>query len=210
MIFSVGSYANCQKGKCISISRNEESRVDFTGPRIRELAPKTAWWQEWHDNIGKVSEDENMAFFIKSYYESILKPLGPDRIMLMAPLDSIFTSYEDPEDFSHREILAAYLELYYDQPVYEVKVNDDGKLIRIMKNRFYNATKEYLEELIKKDIEMYGYNSIAAAHSYRRSLDLERNPKLCEKFLISPESYRRLAESQEKRYLEVHNGKRVG
>lgn len=194
------NYRNCKNSKGISISGDGGKQVGFQGKRIKELAPKLSWWKVWHENIGQVPEDENLAFYIMSYYETVLKPLGIRKVMNLIPEGSVLLCYEDPEEFCHREIVAAYLELYLNQEVPEVIVDEYGKIEKVGHSKYYGDIKKYLEELIKGSIEMYGFDCIAAANMHEYALYLESHPELCDIFPVNTDSYRRLAEVLENEY----------
>lgn len=202
------SYDNCKNLSVgISISGDGGKRVGFSGPKISKLAPKLSWWTLWHENIGCIPEDENLAFYIERYYDTVLKPLSPGELFMMIPRGKALLCYERPEDFCHREILAAYLELYFGFEVREVFVNEDGSIKKLGRNKYYKTIKDYLEELIKGSIDMCGHECIAAAYAFSQALYLEKHPDLCDKFPVSPESYRRLSEVLESDYA-VKKGKR--
>lgn len=194
------NYQNCKSPKGISISGDGGKKVGFQGKRIKELAPKLSWWKVWHDNIGKIPEDENLAFYIKSYYETVLKPFMENSSGVDIPDGTILLCYEEPADFCHRQIVAAFLELLYGQDVPEIVVHEDGTIKRVPRNKYYADIKRYLDSLIRESIDMHGYECIAAAYLFEKSLFLEENPKLCEEFPVSPEMYRRLADVFEDGY----------
>lgn len=57
MIYT-GSYNNCLKGKKVSISGDRGKNVEYQGLCFPPLAPKLSFWKVWHNNIGKISEQE--------------------------------------------------------------------------------------------------------------------------------------------------------
>ena len=54
-----GNYEECKLGNLISISGDRGRKVGFVGKAIPSLAPKRAFWEIWHNNIGRISEEEN-------------------------------------------------------------------------------------------------------------------------------------------------------
>ena len=44
--------------KTYSISGDRGQKVNYKGEYYSKLAPKKSFWQVWHDNIGKISEEE--------------------------------------------------------------------------------------------------------------------------------------------------------
>lgn len=193
-----GNYDNCNVPEAISISGNAGKSVGFKGLYIKELAPKRSWWQKWHDQIGVLSEEDNLRFYVESYYETVLKSLEPGDIFCRLQESSILLCYEDPKEFCHRHLVAAWLELYYGIEVREVKVLEDGKLKVLPRNRYYSTIKDMLETLIKGDIDMHGYTAICASHAYEQAKKLSGKPELCNQFGVSEAMYMRLADVLEK------------
>ena len=77
--------------------------------------------------------------------------------------------YEKPEDFCHRHIVAAWFELYLGVRVPEVKVN--GLYIEEIDKP--EEIKTVLEEVIKSNLNMKGFNS-------DQTLYLFENADVCE------------------------------
>lgn len=123
MIYT-GSYNNCKNSNVISISGDRGKSVGFNGDYYKPLAPKLSFWTEWHNNIGKIPEQENNAFYIKQYYETTLKLLMPEEVYRILN-GKILLCYEEPELFCHRHIVAAWIETELGIVVPEVKVVDD-------------------------------------------------------------------------------------
>ena len=67
-----GCYSTCKKGNLISISGDKGKSVNFKGKHIKELAPKLVFWKVWHENIGKINEEENAKYYIEQYFLDIL------------------------------------------------------------------------------------------------------------------------------------------
>ena len=121
MIYT-SSYNNWHndKYKSVSVSGNRGMDANYQGEYYPALAPKKEFWQMWHNNIGKISEEENNHFYIKEYYEQVLKALDPYQIY--QELDNkVLLCYEDNLEFCHRHIIAAWLELNLGISVLEVK-----------------------------------------------------------------------------------------
>lgn len=161
-----GSFKYCNTPKCISISPDGDKPVGYKGSELNNLAPKKDWYEIWKANIGQISEEENLRYFVENYYETVLSKIGIDEILGSIEEDTIFVTSEDSEEFSPRNIVAAFIELYTEHPVHEVKVAPDGKLIKQKPNKYYQRIKEMLEILIKDSIDMHGFNSIAASYLY--------------------------------------------
>ena len=60
-MISTSSHNNWQSDKYItySISGNRGQDANYQGRCYPKLAPKLSFWKTWHDNIGKISEEEN-------------------------------------------------------------------------------------------------------------------------------------------------------
>lgn len=168
MIYT-SSHKNCNTNvlKTYAISGNKGKDVNYQGDTYPKLAPKLSFWKIWHDNIGKVSEEENNKYYIEHYYNEVLSKLDPEEIYKELN-NSILLCYEDNEEFCHRHIVAAWLELLLGIEVPEVKI--DGLCIEGIVRPEY--IKEYLEEYMKKNLSMHRFNSLQAAYIFRRSEEL--------------------------------------
>ena len=135
-------YATC------SISADRGKRKAYTGNYYRDLAPKKDFWIIWHDNIGKISEEENNKFYIREYWSKVLSRLDAKKVY--QDLDNcILLCYEDNTKFCHRLIVAAWFELLLGVTVDEVVSN--GLMIEHVDKPLYNFIKAYLKELMHKD-----------------------------------------------------------
>lgn len=123
-----GSYKNCLKGKKISISGDRGRSIGYKGDSFPVLAPKLSFWREWKENKEKISEEKNNYFYIKNYYEQVLKDLNPKDILDIFNNDTIFLCYEDNMEFCHRHIVAYWIELELGISVPEVEVDNFGTI----------------------------------------------------------------------------------
>lgn len=149
MIYT-GSHKNCftDKYKLVSISGNRGKDVHFMGECYPALAPKLSFWKIWHDNIGKISPYDNNRYYIEEYYKQVLSKL--DAIEVFENLDnSILLCYEEAEEFCHRHIVAAWLEIKLNIVVPEVKVINN-ELVYLNRPSYI---KNELEMIMKKNIE---------------------------------------------------------
>lgn len=131
-----------------SISGDRGRRIGFNGNCYCKLAPKKSFWKVWHDNIGKVPNDDNDKFYIEHYWKQVLSPLNAGKIYeelndLCAP--TILLCYENHSEFCHRHIVSAWLELATQEPVSEVKINEKGQLAIVEKPYWI---KEHLQQII--------------------------------------------------------------
>ena len=120
-----------------------------------ELAPLKSFWRTWKDNIGKISEEENNKYYIEQYYDLVLSKLDVETVFNDLN-NSVLLCYEDNNMFCHRHIVSAWIELLLGEKVPEVKLIDD-KIVEVEKPSYI---KETLEEIMKKKIDMKGYNCL--------------------------------------------------
>ncbi len=145
MIYT-GSYDNCKSGRLVSISGDGGKSLGFDGETYKKLAPKLSFWKEWHNNIGKISAIENHLFYLKCYYELVLKSLNIEQVL--KELESaIMLCYEPPEDFCHRHISAAWIELETGIVVPEILTDTLGNITELERPLWI---KEECKKLIYK------------------------------------------------------------
>lgn len=154
--------------KGISISGNKEKKVKWNKLSYTKLAPKKSFWTIWHNNIGKINEEENNKYYIEEYYKQVLSKLNPESIY--KELDNSFLLCYENDGFCHRHIVAAWLELYLNIEVNEVKV--EGLYIEKIERQ--NNIKKTLEDVIKENINMRGFKSIRALHLFELGEQFEK------------------------------------
>lgn len=173
-----GSYSNCKldvmKRYSISGDRGKSNNPKWEGLCYPLLAPKKKeFWDKWHDNIGKISEEENMIFYITEYWKHVLSKLDVSEVYRELD-ESILLCYEDIDKFCHREIVAAWFELFLGVKVDEVKDYEDNKCMQIVERpKRYQFIKDTLEKAIKSTTDMKGFNSIRAFYLYEQSEKLK-------------------------------------
>ena len=160
------------KDQVLSISGDRGKLVDYNGECYPKLAPKKDFWNKWHDNIGKISDIENAKYYIDSYYKEILSKLDVNKEFKELE-NKILLCYEDPRAFCHRSIVAAWFELYLGLSVPEVKQKGDV-LVEVQRGKF---VKKYLEEVIKENVDMKGFNTLYSLNLYNKSEELLNNAK---------------------------------
>ena len=78
----------------------------YTGKTYKKLAPKYAWWKEWHDK--NLSEQ----WYTDKYYKTVLNILDPfvvkQELQNMGK-DVVLLCFETPEKFCHRHLVAKWL-----------------------------------------------------------------------------------------------------
>lgn len=195
-----GSHENCKVANTLSIYSDANKSSGYDGRVIKKLAPKESWWQIWHDQIGVLSEEENLRFYVESYYETVLKTLDPSEITCKFRDGDILLSDEEPDQLSPRHLVAAWLELFYGIDVREVLVMSDGKIKILPRNSYYSLIKSMLEDLIKNDMDMCNYTAISAAYAHQVGLNLLANEDGSgRKIPVTSEMCFNLAETLEKR-----------
>lgn len=154
--------------KPYSISGDSGRGENYEGETYLDLAPKKIWWRTWKDNIGKISEEENTKYYIEMYWATVLSKLDPEQVY--KDLDNrAILCYEPNMKFCHRHLVAAWLELLLGVEVPEAKAN--GETIKVLNRPAY--IKEYLEEAMRKNLDMHGFKSLRALYLYEKSLKLE-------------------------------------
>ena len=154
MIYT-SSYNNCLKGNKVSISGDRGKNVGYQGICFPPLAPKLSFWKEWHNNIGKISEEENNYFYIKNYYNLVLKALDAKEIFKLFNNETIFLCYEENNQFCHRHIVAYWLEKELGINVLEIKTDEFGNITILerpkwIKEMLDNVIKEQEKKFVKK------------------------------------------------------------
>lgn len=151
--------------KTYSISGDRGREANYKGECYSKLAPKKSFWQVWHDNIGKISEEENNKYYIEEYWREVLSKLDPEEVYDELN-GSTLLCYENNNEFCHRHIVAAWFELLLNKKVPEINY-----LREEVERPEY--IKEYLEEIIKKNINMRGFTSLRARYLFHKSELLE-------------------------------------
>lgn len=142
-----GNYDECFYGNLISISGDRGKRVRFKGKTMPELAPKRDFWEIWHNNIGKISEEENNRYYIKQYYEKVLSKIDIEEL-LKDEKDPILLCYEKKGEFCHRHIVAEYLNIKYGITVRDISIN---KELEIVENERPAYIRKILEDVMREE-----------------------------------------------------------
>ena len=131
-----GNYEECKIGNLISISGDRGKSVGFTGKSISQLAPKRKFWEIWHNNIGKIPEEQNNRYYI----EEVLKD----------EKDPILLCYEKEGQFCHRHVLAEFVNLKYGIYVPDISISEGLEIIEHKKPEYI---REILQKLMEKEVE---------------------------------------------------------
>ena len=141
-----GNYEECKVGNLISISGDRGRSVGFKGKAIPQLAPKRAFWNVWHDNIGKIPEEQNTKYYIEQYYKQVLSKVNIEEL-LRDEKDPILLCFEKGQNFCHRHVLAEYIELKYRIKVPDIIIDEE---LNIEENPKPEYIKKILLEVIEK------------------------------------------------------------
>ncbi len=163
--------------KTISISWDKGKDADYVGDCIPSLAPKLSFWRTWKQNRNIITEEENNKYYIEEYYKQVLSLLDPCEIYNLLN-NKIMLCYEDNDQFCHRHIVSAWLELFLDVNIFEV-VENNGKLIVVDKPLYI---KSMLSDVIKNNMDMNGFKSIRAAYLF--SLVKKTSNSVISEFLL--------------------------
>ena len=137
--------------KTYAISGNRGQDANYQGEYFSQLAPKLSFWQIWHNNIGIISEEENNKYYIAAYYNQVLKKLNPQEIYQQLD-NSILLCYEANNEFCHRHIVAAWLELFLNVSIPEVEITNSQ--ITVLSRPSY--IKNILKNIIKNNHQLAG------------------------------------------------------
>ena len=153
-----GSYNNCKLGELVSISGDKGKRVGFTGNAYTKLAPKKEFWQTWHNNIGKINEEENNKFYMKEYYKNVLLKLNSKEIIKELSdygNNVILLCYEDKDDFCHRHLVATWLEKKLQIKVPEIAIDKNADIEVLSRNsKYVNEFNEIMKEIdLEEEVE---------------------------------------------------------
>ena len=165
MIYT-SNYDNFKNSKynTYSISWGKGVELGYNGKCYMDLAPLKSFWRIWKDNIGKISEEENNKYYIEQYYDLVLSKLDVEKVFRYLN-NSVLLCYEDGDMFCQRHIVAAWIELLLGEKVREVRLVN-GKFKEVNKP---NYIKDYLEEIMKKQINMKGFNSLRALYLFEQA-----------------------------------------
>ena len=160
--FKDGRYLTC------SISGDRGKKARYTGKCFPELAPKLSFWKIWHENIGKISEEENNRYYVEEYYKQVLSKLDPQEIYGKLEY-CILLCYEEGTEFCHRHIVAEWFKILLGVEIPEVKIIE-GKAQSVDRPPYI---KEYLIEAMKKDRNMREFTSLRALYLFEKGEELE-------------------------------------
>lgn len=144
-----GNYGECKIGNLISISGDRGKSVGFTGKSIPQLAPKRKFWEIWHNNIGKIPEEQNNRYYIEEYYKQVLSQIDIEEV-LKDEKDPILLCYEKEGQFCHRHVLAEFVNLKYGIYVPDISISEGLEIIEHKKPEYI---RQILRKLMEKEVE---------------------------------------------------------
>lgn len=141
------SYKNCDTDKyhTLSISKDRGTDANYKKDCYLKLAPLESFFRVWRNNPTNLSEKENNEYYIREYYHNVLEKLDPSEVYKEID-NSILLCYEENNAFCHRHIVAAWLELFLNIEIFEVKINNDTLDI-VNKPKYI---RDYLLKVIKE------------------------------------------------------------
>lgn len=156
--------------KVVSISSDYGLKANYGGKCCYKLVPKYSIWELWEKNQ-YLTIDEIYNYYIELYYKVVLSKLKVEEVF--KDLDNnILLCYGNNNDFSNRHIIAAWLELFLDIDIPEI---ENGKIVN--RGKIYQEIKRILENIIKQNINMHGFNCIRAAYLFEQSEELEEKAR---------------------------------
>lgn len=152
-----GCYDKCKSGNLVSISGDKGKSVGFEGNAYTKLAPKKVFWDKWHDNIGKIDEDENNKYYMSEFYEQVLSKLDANEVLKELQQfgeDVVLLCFEKENEFCHRHLVATWLERNLKIEVKEISIDNEGKVEILEKNKKHHIQfNEVLDEHMNKKKE---------------------------------------------------------
>lgn len=139
-----GNYTDCKTGNLISISGDKGKSVGFEGKSLTRLAPKRAFWNEWHNNIERIPEEENTKFYIQEYYKQVLSQVDIEELLKDEKVP-ILLCYERGQDFCHRHVLAEFINIRYGIDVEDLIIDEN---LNISINKRPENVRKILEEVL--------------------------------------------------------------
>ncbi len=136
MIYT-SSYKNfiTDKYRLVSISKDKGASFTYddgsiySGECYLDLAPKREFFKKWRALRNEVSFEESTMFYVKHFYDEVLKNLDPNKVYNY--LDgAVLLCYEESCEFCHRHIVASWLNKTINKEVLECIYVDDKLIIK--------------------------------------------------------------------------------
>ncbi len=88
----------------VSIARFPPRFIPFKGPKYIDLAPTMSLLKAWKS--GRINKNE----YVDQYYQETLSKTTPVKVLKDLGEEAILLCYEEPGEFCHRRVVAAWLE----------------------------------------------------------------------------------------------------
>ena len=159
----------------VAISADGGKKAGFNGKVYKPLAPKKAFWDIWHNNIGIIPEEENTYYYVEQYYLQVLSKLDVETVFNDLNY-KVLLCYESNQEFCHRHIVAAWIELLLGEVVQEGRAKD----LYTEKVERPDYIKPLLESIMKKHLNMRGFSCLRALFLFEKGEKLEHLADLIE------------------------------
>ena len=201
----IGNYEKNNKESYKTIKRYSITSTCLD-QKYDKFVPEEEFSAFWAKHKSQMTKAEAIIEYTRNYYESKLKNL--DVYEEIEKLEnSILLSSEKSNEFSHRIIIAEWIELQSIQAVNEVNLNFEGPATPL-NNSYRLIVHEIIENLLKPDIEMGNFHSTKAASIYNRlsKIELEQNS---EEYIMLVEPMYKMIEIIEKKYNQNKDHKKM-
>jgi len=169
----IGNYEKNNKLSYPSIKRYSIANNCQT-EKYEKFVPEEEFSVFWSKHKTDMTKTQAIVEYTRHYYETKLKHLDVyEEIKNLE--NSILLSVEKSNEFSHRIIIAEWIELQSIQAVNEVNLNFEGPATPLA-NPYRAVAHELIENLLKRDIEMTHFNSTKAASIYNRLSKIDMDP----------------------------------
>ena len=115
------------------------------------------------DKINNLTDAEKNSFYIEQYYEQVLSKLDPEEVY--KDLNNNILLYDDEGiDIPCVHIIAEWIDLLLNINIPEIKVKDN-EILEIERPKYI---KECLENVMRKNRDMRGFNSLRSLYLFEK------------------------------------------
>lgn len=168
------NYKNLDKGYYSGLSISREEKNGYISYLWEDGFGECNYLMPDNDFDGRIESEEQIREYIRNYYVSVLSKLDARETYEELYYNTLVT-FDDGE-FSHGNIISAWIELFLDikVPIIKREMLDKG-LYKYVEIDNFDWVMDILEEEIKKTIsDMRGFNSVRALYLFMRSEELEK------------------------------------
>ncbi len=143
-----------------------------------EVAPSRELYEAWRSHKLGSSDEENNRRYAEEYYDQVLSRLDPEKVLDKLMYGGIHVSNEGYNEFSHRKLLGAWLDLLLSSSENAV-VAREIKSVGVFPKESDdfsddNDTVSMMEEIMKsRKTNMRGFTCLRALYLYEKGEDLE-------------------------------------